>query len=452
MSELFLTILGMSIKASYAILFVILIRVFLKKAPKAISYALWGVVAFRLIFPFSIKSIFSLMPRSSGVLSSPGDILHQQDFLINIGTGASDSLAPAVGASADPLQIYAGIGAYIWVSGMIALIVYSLVSVFILKRHLKNARLTGNNIYEAPHLKTPFVLGLIRPRIYLPAGLGATERSYILLHEKTHIRRKDHIVKIAAFIVLSIHWFNPLVWVAFILMSTDMELSCDERVLKEVDEDIKKPYARSLLSLAAGKHILGGSPIAFGEGNVRGRIKNVMNYRKPAFWVIVVAVAAAILVGVGLFADPISNEPEDNGIISELMKNKTEYVGNNSKVGGIIYSLPYPDNIAYDSFELFTDSEPYGIAVNLKTDTDTMELFRDKENQLQFENNAVIMFSLIGNAEFIKFNLDDGSGPYSLQYTREWANQLFGKDVRSFAESREEFSKLINGIQTADKN
>ncbi|MDD4347440.1 MAG: M56 family metallopeptidase [Desulfitobacteriaceae bacterium] len=153
------------------------------------------------------------------------------------------------------------------------------------------------------------MLGLIRPKIYLPVGLNASERSYILLHEQTHINRKDHIIKVLALLILSVHWFNPLAWIAFMLMGTDMELSCDERVLKEMDEEIKKSYANSLLSLATGRHILNGSPLAFGEGNVKGRIKNVLNYRKPTFWIILSALVIVAIVSVGLLTNPKKQEP-----------------------------------------------------------------------------------------------------------------------------------------------
>ena len=319
----------MSLTASYVILFVILVRLLLKKAPKVISYALWGVVAFRLIIPFSFKSTFSLIPRNMNTAPIPHDIIYQQSPKINSGLDAVDSLvnqslpAPAIGASANPLQIYTEIGAYIWVLGIIVLLVYSLVSVLLLKRKLKSAELIEQNIFEAKNLKTPFVLGLIRPKIYLPAGLSASEKSYILLHEQTHIHRKDHVVKIFAFFILSIHWFNPLVWVAFMLMSTDMELSCDERVLKEMNDDIKKPYASSLLSLAAGRHILNGSPLAFGEGNVKGRIKNVLNYKKPSFWIIVSALVVVAVVSMGLLINPKKQEPtlnEKNSVSYELIQ------------------------------------------------------------------------------------------------------------------------------------
>ncbi|TCO72151.1 M56 family metallopeptidase [Marinisporobacter balticus] len=310
MIELFISVLNMSVTASYVILFVILVRLLLKKAPKVISYALWGVVAFRLIIPFSFESMFSLMPRNTHTVSIPHDIIYQQSPQINKGIEVVDSFvsqslpAPTVEASVNPLQIYIEIGAYIWILGIMILLIYSVVSILLLERQLKSAQLIEQNIFEAKNLKTPFVLGLIRPKIYLPVGLNATERSYILLHEQTHINRKDHIIKIFAFLILSIHWFNPLVWIAFILMSTDMELSCDERVLKKMNEDIKKPYANSLLSLATGRHILNGNPLAFGEGNVRGRIKNVLNYKKFSFWVIAVSMITVIIVGIALVTNP----------------------------------------------------------------------------------------------------------------------------------------------------
>lgn len=310
MGELFLSILNMSLTASYVIIFVMLIRLPLKKVPKVISYALWGVVAFRLIVPFSFESMFSLLPRNTNTVPIPHDIIYQQNPRINSGIEVVDSFisetlpVPIIGSSINPLQIYIEIGAYIWTLGMIGLLIYSLVSIFILKRQLKNAQLIEQNIYEAENLKTPFVIGFIQPRIYLPARLSVEERSYILLHEQTHIHRKDHIIKILAFIILSIHWFNPLVWIAFRLMSTDMELSCDEKVLKEMNDDIKKPYATSLLSLAAGKHILNGSPLAFSEGNLKGRIKNVLNYKRPKFWVIVFSIVIVTAVGIGLIANP----------------------------------------------------------------------------------------------------------------------------------------------------
>jgi beta-lactamase regulating signal transducer with metallopeptidase domain len=310
MGKLFISVLNMSITASYVILIVIAIRLLLKKAPKVISYALWGVVAFRLLIPFSFKSVFSLIPRKTNVVPISNGIIYQQSLQIDNGIRVLDSFtseplhASNAGASISPLQNFIEFGAYIWMLGIIILLVYSFVSILVLKRQLKAARLIENNIFESRSLQTPFVLGVIRPKIYLPVGLNEDERDYILLHEQIHIRRKDHIIKMLAFFVLCIHWFNPLVWVAYLIMSIDMELSCDESVLKEMNEEIKKPYANSLLSLAAGRHILSGSPIAFGEGNVKRRIMNVLNYKKPAFWVTLVSVLLAVAIGIGLLANP----------------------------------------------------------------------------------------------------------------------------------------------------
>ncbi len=310
MSALFLSIFNMSHTASYVILFVIFVRLLLKKAPKVISYVLWGVVGFRLVIPFSFESMFSLMPRSTNAALIPNDIVYQQSPQIHSGIEVVDAFvnnslpAPVMGASVNPLQIFLAIGTYIWVLGIVALLIYSLVSVLQLKKQLRSARSIEQNIFEAENLQTPFILGLIRPKIYLPVGLSKEERNYILLHEQIHIQRKDHVIKILAFSILSIHWFNPLVWIAFLLMSTDMELSCDERVLKEMDDEIRKPYANSLLSLATGRHILNGSPLAFGEGNMKGRIINVLSYKKPVFWVVILALIVVIAVSIGLMSDP----------------------------------------------------------------------------------------------------------------------------------------------------
>jgi len=362
MSELFLTVLNMSLTASYVILFVMLVRLLLKKAPKVISYILWGVVAFRLIIPFSFESMFSLIPRNANAVPIPHDIIYQQTPQINSRIEAVDPFvsqslpAPTAGASANPFQIYVEIGAYIWVFGIIALLVYSLVSILILKRQLKSAQLIEKNIFQVHNLQTPFVLGLVRPKIYLPVGLSKEEQNYILIHEQTHIHRKDHIIKIIAFLIVSIHWFNPLVWIAFVLMSTDMELSCDERVLKVMDEDIKKPYANTLLSLATGRHILNGSPLAFGEGNVKGRIKNVLNYRKPGFWIIFFSIIIVAAVAIGLAANP---------------KSSASFNGSSYRVKEILYDAPmYSFSYTLDTVPQYSISSDYKLYSKEITDKD----------------------------------------------------------------------------------
>ena len=416
MSELFLSVLNRSLTASYVILFIIIIRLLLKKAPKVISYALWGVVAFRLIIPFSFESMFSLMPRNTNTVPIPHDIIYQQNPKINSGLDVIDSLvseslpAPAIGASVNPLQIYVEIGAYFWILGIMILLIYSLVSGILLKRQLRSAELIEQNIFEAKNLKTPFVLGLLRPKIYLPVGFNDKERSYILLHEQTHINRKDHIIKMLAFLVLSVHWFNPFVWIAFMLMSMDMELSCDERVLKEMNEDIKKPYANSLLSLATGRHILNGSPLAFGEGNVKGRIKNVLNYRKPPFWIIVFALAIAAVVSIGLLTNPKKQEPifnEENSVSYEfiqLVNGEVQYTvsplsGDNAQLAEDIIMNYMIKSAAWPGMDISTLGECYLLRATYSDGT-TSDYY-----MFLHDGRAVMQWGTDGHYSFIENEL-----------------------------------------------
>lgn len=320
---LFPIILNMSLTAGIVIVLVLLARLPLKKAPRVFSYALWAVVLFRLLCPISFSTDFSLLGifhspavTNGSITYIPTDIVHtanpQVDLPLPGISQVNNETLPQGGEQtvADPLEAPMAIATFLWLFGIMAMLIYSIASVLILKNRLKSAQNLEQNIYEADNLKTPFVLGIFKPRIFIPTGLTREEKSYIIRHEQTHIRRLDHIIKPFAFMVLSLHWFNPLVWIAFVLMGADMELSCDEKVIKEMGGEIKKPYAASLLSLATGKRILNGSPLAFGEGNVKGRIKNVLNYRKPRFWMMAVAVVAVITVGIGLLVNPVDDEPD----------------------------------------------------------------------------------------------------------------------------------------------
>src|SRR5690554_4722292 len=245
----------MSITASYVILFVVIIRIFLKRAPKTILYFLWGVVGFRLVSPFSFVSMLSFLPKKASNTIIPHDVIYQPgqqsiDSLMN------ESLPVQIfSGSLNTMQTYIVLGSYIWIIGTISLLIYSFLSILHIRKQLENSKLIEQNIYESKNLKTPFVMGFLRPKIYLPVGLSIDERKFILIHEKTHIHRKDHTTKFIAFLILTIHWFNPLVWIAFILMGNDMEYSCDEQVIKKMDECIKRPYATTLLALATERHI-----------------------------------------------------------------------------------------------------------------------------------------------------------------------------------------------------
>ena len=347
---LFPIILNMSLTAGIVIVLVLLARLLLKKAPKVFSYALWAVVLFRLLCPVSFSSGLSLLGifhspavTNGSITYIPADIVHtanpQVDLpLPGIGRAINETLPQGdEQTAADPLEAPMALATFLWLFGIAAMLVYSIVSVLVLKNRLKSAWHTGQNIFEADNLKTPFVLGLFRPGIYIPAGLTAEEKVYIIRHEQTHIRRLDHIVKPFAFLVLSIHWFNPLVWIAFVLMGTDMELSCDERVLKEMGGEIKKAYSASLLSLAAGKRIINGSPLAFGEGDVKGRIKNVLNYKKPSFWIVTAAIIAVAAAGIGLTANPkVKSTNRDNDAVMKYIQIEITELGSRGITGRIV--------------------------------------------------------------------------------------------------------------------
>ncbi|WP_206458208.1 M56 family metallopeptidase [Anaerovorax sp. IOR16] len=453
LDHLFLQILNMSFTASYVILFVLIVRFFLRKAPKIFSYSLWSVVLFRLLCPFSFESRFSwfsirgMKVEQMKPFPEHFTTLNPIQYADNAMVGSPEVIVEQSITVHKAVPLMENTFTLIWIMGIVALLIYSVVSLLKLKKQLKGTMHESDNIYIAANLQTPFVMGVFRPQIYLPANLNDAERQYILLHEQTHIRRFDHVVRIISFFMLCLHWFNPFVWLAFFMSAKDMEMSCDESVIKQLGNDIKKDYSSSLLSLATGSRIVNGVPLAFGEGDTRGRIKNVLNYKKPAFWVIIVCIITVLMVCIGLMADPKSEENfQDNGS-AEFLKFKTEYVGDISKVSGILRLLPFPDKISYNGLELFTDEPPYAVTVNLKADTETRNYYTGEALQKPFENNALILFALVGNVEYINFCIDDEvAEPYTMQYTRQWADMNFDKDIREFAVSEETFGELLEKL------
>ena len=322
-------LLNMSLTGSVAIVCVLLLRLLLKKAPKVISYALWAVVLFRLLCPVSISSAFSLFgmmdaPAAettvgiSSIQYVPEDFVHTEYPEVALPLpGVSDTINSTLPQireqlSADPLEAPVAIGTYVWLLGVLVMAAYSAVSYVRLKKKLLIVSPLQENIYLADEITTPFVMGLVRPKIYLPSDTQERQLPYIILHEKHHIRRGDHIFKALAFLALSIHWFNPLVWVAFVYANKDMEMSCDEAVVKKLGEGILADYTSSLLSLATGKTIIAGVPLAFGEGDPKGRIKNLAHWKKPAFWVVLAAVLACGILGIALLTNPTTEKEVDH--------------------------------------------------------------------------------------------------------------------------------------------
>ena len=313
MDKMFLAILNMSLTGAFVIAAICVARLPLKKAPKIISYALWAVAGFRLVFPFSIESVLSLIPFRATPI--PADIAMQPipriDSGIAIVNDAVSSILPAAIPyySANPLQIWIAVAAVVWLAGLVVMLVYGIVSFFVLKRKMKAAKHAEANIYEAENIKSPFVLGVLSPKIFLPAGLSGHERRYILLHEQTHIRRRDHIVKFVAYFALCLHWFNPFAWLAFALMCADMEMSCDERVVKELGGDICGDYSMSLVRIAAGRRIPAGSPLAFGEGGMKARVKRILRFKKPSRAIIAASAVLVVALSLGFAVNRAVSEP-----------------------------------------------------------------------------------------------------------------------------------------------
>ena len=308
MDKLFLTILNMSLVGTFVIAVICLARLLLAKTPKIISYCLWAAAGFRLLFPGSVDSGFSLIPFRARAI--PPDIANQPMPRIDSGVTVVDKFindalpAAAPGASANPLQAWVTVGAVIWLSGVIVMLVCGIASYASLKYKLRNAVYAGTYTLEDGNISAPFVLGALMPKIYIPAGLSEKEREYVILHEQTHIRRYDHFVKSAAYLILCLHWFNPLVWAAYWLMGKDMEMACDERVLREMGDTVKKDYSLSLLALATERRYVNGGLLAFGEGGMKGRIKNVLNFKKPSLAIVAGSAALAVVLGAGLISNP----------------------------------------------------------------------------------------------------------------------------------------------------
>ena len=331
--ELLPIVFNMSVTASVVIVFVLLARLLLKKAPKIFSYALWAVVLFRLLCPVSITTNLSLLglldapvveatTHTTAVEYIPQDVVHTPASEVKLpvpGMNQSVNEALPLGdeqTAVDPMEAPVALATLVWLAGIGVLAAYSVVSLIRLRRKLLGAVPLRENIYLADYIVSPFVMGIFHPKIYLPSSLSEQERGYIILHEQHHIRRGDHIIKALAFLALCVHWFNPLVWVAFVLSAKDMEMSCDEAVVKKLGEGIRADYSASLLSLATGRRIIAGTPLAFGEGDTKSRIRNLLNWKKPRTWIILNALVVCLVAIVFCAANPQKDSVEDNNMIA----------------------------------------------------------------------------------------------------------------------------------------
>lgn len=312
MDDVFLKLVNLSISASWLILAVLVLRVVLKKAPKWVMPLLWGVVALRLVCLFSIESALSLIPSAETIPSeivteTREPVLYEQATLDIVTNPTLPSAAEVpVGVSRQQAQVDFNIYSVLWLAGMAALLVHALVSAGKLKRKLATAILLRDNIYESEFVDSPFVFGVVKPNIYLPMHMDEGTAAYVIAHEHAHLARRDHWWKVLGYLVLALHWFNPLVWVAYLLFCRDIELACDEKVVRGLDGAARADYSQALLSCAAPKRAVAACPLAFGEGNIKTRVKSALHYKKPAFWVAAAAVLAVVIMAVCFLTNPRS--------------------------------------------------------------------------------------------------------------------------------------------------
>lgn len=313
MSALFLNILNLAINASWLILAVIVARMLMKKAPKWTNCLLWGMVAIRLICPFSLESAMSLLPSGKVV---PENIVMEQQPHIDSGLRIIDNavnpviestFSPSITDSVNPMQVVVAIAAVVWVIGMFALLLYAFASFVLLKRKVRASLIVSGKVRECDEVSSPFILGIIRPVIYVPSGMNDKTLELVIAHEEAHLKRHDHWWKPLGFVLLSVYWFNPLCWIAYILLCRDIEAACDEKVVRNKDRDYIASYSQALLDCSSQRRVIAACPLAFGETGVKQRVKGVLNYKKPTFWVVLFAVIICIIVIICFLTSPKSS-------------------------------------------------------------------------------------------------------------------------------------------------
>ena len=330
MENVFLELFNMSITASWLVLAIVLFRLIFKKAPKWLRVIMWGLVGLRLICPFSFESVLSLIPSAEPV---PPEIVHSHssadvsgaeifnaignnqvyyDLGVQDGSIVFTEYSAPDGDFINPLLIITYIASIVWIVGMVAMLLYTLISYLRILKNVREATPLKENIWVCDNISTPFILGIIKPRIFLPSSMNEQDTEFVIAHEKAHLKRRDHLWKPFGFALLTVYWFNPVLWVAYILLCRDIELACDEKVIKEMGAEIKKPYSEALINCSVPRKMISACPLAFGETGVKGRIKSVLNYKKPAFWVIIMAVATCIVLAVCFLTNPATDNKIEN--------------------------------------------------------------------------------------------------------------------------------------------
>lgn len=417
MSDFFLKICNMAINGGWVALAIILLRPFIYKVPKYIRPILWAFVGIRLIFPIKLESVLSLIPSSETI---PSDIVYSKAPTIHSGLPflnstvnpiISGALAPNPTESVNPVQIILFIGSIIWIIGISAMLIYSTVSFLKLRIRVRESVWDSENIYICDRISTPFILGIIKPKIYIPSSMAGSDKELVSYHEKAHLERRDHLWKPLGFLLLSVYWFNPILWFSFVLFCKDIELATDEKVIRERGNAIKKEYSAALLSCSAPQKFLSACPLAFGETGVKSRIKSVLNYKKPAFWVVLVSLILCVAVAVCFLTNP-----------------KDKWKSENYGITGTVAAAEY-GGIVFEVVSASINSEFPHIEVRWKNKTDKTlsygqpySLFKGDE-ELEVKENMVWELPLYtlfpGEEALYTFNLDyydiSQNGTYRLE-------------------------------------
>ena len=311
MAAVFLKLLNLSISASWLVLAVLVLRLVSKRSPKWMNVLLWGIVALRLVLPFSIESALSLIPSAEtvspvAVQSAPAPTITSGVSVIDnaVNPSLSEHFAAVPTASVNPLYVWTEIAGWVWLIGLGAMLLYALASYLRLRRRVSVSLPIQDNIYLCDAISSPFILGVVKPHIYLPSGLDEVQRQNVLSHERAHLARRDHWWKPLGFALLAVYWFNPVLWLAYTLLCRDIELACDERVIRTMDESAVKTYSTVLLACSMPRKAVITCPLAFGEIGVKERVKNALHYKKPAFWVVAASVAVCVVVAVCFLTNP----------------------------------------------------------------------------------------------------------------------------------------------------
>ncbi len=413
MENLFLTIVNMSITATWAVLAFTLLRPLLKRVPKWISCFLWGVVGLRLCLPFSFESVYSLIPTTETI---PSDITMSKTPQIDTGVGIvndvvnpviSESFTPDPSYSANPLQVVVGVASYIWIVGVVLMVLYSIVSYIILKKKVSASVHYNNNIYYCDNIETPFILGVIKPKIYIPSGVNESDLEFIIEHEKSHLKRKDYLIKPFSFLLLSVYWFNPAIWLWYILLCRDIESACDEKAIKFYDNEYKKLYSTALLNCSTQKRIIMACPVAFGETGVKQRIKSVLNYKHPAVWVISGVTVIAIWLTIFFVTNP--QQIDFKNVIDEKGYEITDI-----KITSISV-----DTVADNILNCMPDDKHYNKPRFKISERDNMIFFLNKVDLSDDKNYLFLTFSV----EYK--NLNDEGVLYSTYYKNDSGYSYF---------------------------